>query len=187
MDPVPTSTIGRVVSVHASPTHSMSKPEVDSITLVAGIGVDGDTHAGVTVQHRSRVAKDPTQPNLRQVHLVGAELHDELAARDLDVAAGAMGENICTHGVDLLALPTGSLLHLGPHAVVEVTGLRNPCGQLNGVRSGLRAAVLDHDESGRVVRRAGVMGIVTIGGIVRRGDTIVVATPAGELRRLEPV
>lgn len=173
--------------MHASPTHSMSKAAVDWITLVAGVGVAGDTHAGVTVQHRSRVAKDPTQPNLRQVHLVSAELHDELASHDLEVAAGAMGENICTHGIDLLALPTGSLLQLGPQAVVEVTGLRNPCGQLDGVRAGLRAAVLDRDESGRIIRRAGVMGIVTVGGVVHPGDRIAVALPAGELRRLEPV
>ncbi len=176
-----------VVSVHSSPEHSMAKPATDSITLVAGLGVSDDAHAGVTVQHRSRVAKDPSQPNLRQVHLIAAELHDELSSRGLPVAAGAMGENVCTRGVDLLALPTGTVLRFGAHATVEITGLRNPCRQLNGVHDGLQAAVLDHDESGRLVRRAGVMGIVTVAGVVRPGDAIAVTLPTGAHRDLVPV
>jgi MOSC domain-containing protein YiiM len=155
--------------------------------LVAGIGVEGDAHAGVTVRHRSRVAVDPTQPNLRQVHLVHAELHDELRARGFTVDPGQIGENITTRGLDLLALPTGTVLRLGPRAVVEVTGLRNPCRQLDGFQAGLLRAVLDADERGRPVRKAGIMGIVLRGGPVRPGDPIGVDLPEGPHRPLERV
>jgi MOSC domain-containing protein YiiM len=165
----------------------MSKPSVDAIVLLAGLGVDGDTHLGVTVQHRSRVERDPTQPNLRQVHLIHAELHDELAAAGLPVNAGQMGENITTRGVDVLGLPTGSRLHLGPHAVVEITGLRNPCVQLEGIHSGLLQAVLDRDADGNLVRKAGIMGIVLVGGEIRPGDDIQIELPAQPHSRLRPV
>src|SRR3954466_4420741 len=134
---------GTVVAVAASPTHTMSKPLAESIRPLAGLGVEGDAHQGVTVQHRSRVARDPTQPNLRQVHLIHEELHDELRARDFEVAPGVMGENVTTRGVALLALPTGTRLTLGPDAVIELTGLRNPCVQLDHYQQGLMAAVLD--------------------------------------------
>src|SRR5215210_283475 len=130
-----------VIAVSQSPTHTMSKPNQEEILLVEGIGVDGDVHAGVTVKHRSRVARDPTQPNLRQVHLIAAELHDELRAAGFDVSPGVMGENITTRGVPLLEMPTGTRLHLGSAAVVEITGLRNPCTQLDGIAHGLKAAV----------------------------------------------
>ena len=133
------------------------------------------------------MARDPSQPNLRQVHLIHAELHDELRTRGFDVAPGAMGENITTRGVDLLALPTGTRLNLGPHVVVEVTGVRNPCAQLDGLLPGLMAAVLDRDEQGELIRKAGVMGIVVTGGEVRTGDAIVVQLPALPHRRLGPV
>ena len=156
-----------VAAVHRSGEYTFTKPTVEQIGLVAGIGVDGDVHAGVTVRHRSRVAHDPTQPNLRQVHLIHGELHDELAAAGFVVAPGAMGENVTTRDIDLLALPTGTRLHLGVDAVVEVTGLRNPCAQLDGLQPGLLAAVLDHDADGRRVRKAGVMGVVLAGGPVR--------------------
>jgi MOSC domain-containing protein YiiM len=165
----------------------MSKPSVDAIVLLAGLGVDGDTHLGVTVQHRSRVERDPTQPNLRQVHLIHAELHDELAAAGLPVDAGQMGENITTRGVDLLGLPTGSRLHLGPDAVVGITGLRNPCVQLEGIHSGLLKAVLDRDADGNVVRKAGIMGIVLAGGEIRPGDDIQIELPPQPHSRLQPV
>jgi MOSC domain-containing protein YiiM len=178
---------GVVASVHCSGSHTMGKPARSAIRLVAGLGVDGDAHAGVTVRHRSRVARDPTAPNLRQVHLVAAELHDELRERGLAVAPGAMGENVTTRDVDLLALPTGTRLHLGPDAVVEVTGLRNPCRQLDGVREGLMTAVLAPGADGSMVRRAGVMGIVVEGGEVRPGDPVGVVVPAGPHRHLEPV
>ena len=165
----------------------MSKPNVDSIVLIAGLGVDGDAHQGKTVKHRSRVARDPSQPNLRQVHLIHAELHDELATAGFMVTPGQMGENITTRGVDLLSLPTGARLRLGPEAVVEVTGLRNPCRQLEGIHKGLMAAVLDRDENGDLIRKAGVMGVVLHGGKVRPGDEIVVELPDGAHERLRPV
>ncbi len=165
----------------------MSKPSRDSIRLLAGIGVEGDAHAGPTVRHRSRVQRDPRKPNLRQVHLIHAELHDELRARGFDVAAGAMGENVTTRGLDLLGLPTGTRLHLGPDAVVEVTGLRNPCTQLDGVDAGLMAAVLDRDAGGNLVRKAGVMAIVVASGEVRSSDGIRVEAPPPPHRPLEPV
>jgi MOSC domain-containing protein YiiM len=165
----------------------MAKSHVDSILVVAGLGVDGDAHQGVTVKHRSRVARDPSQPNLRQVHLVHAELHDELAASGFPVEPGQMGENITTRGVDLLALPTGARLHLGDTAVVEVTGLRNPCLQLEGIHSGLMQAVLDRDADCNLVRKAGVMGVVANTGTVRPGDDIRVELPEGPHTPLAPV
>ena len=131
---------------------------------MAGLGVEGDAHAGVTVKHRSRIAKDPTQPNLRQVHLVHAELFDELRVNEFDIAPGDIGENITTQGVDLLGLPTGTILRLGQNAIVQVTGLRNPCVQLDRFREGLMAALLGRDEEGNLVRKAGVMGIVIADG-----------------------
>ena len=163
-----------VVAVSASPHHTFSKRVALSIRLVAGLGVAGDAHLGETVKHRSRVRKDPTAPNLRQVHLVHEELFAELAARGFAVTPGAIGENVTTRGLDLLALPTGTRLRLGADAVVEVTGLRNPCGQLDDFRPGLMAAVLDRDAEGRLVRKSGVMAIVLAGGDVRAGDAITV-------------
>jgi MOSC domain-containing protein YiiM len=139
------------------------------------------------VKHRSRVARDPTQPNLRQVHLIHAELHAQLREEGFDISPGQMGENITTLGVPLLELPTGTRLHLGGTAIVEVTGLRNPCGQLDGLQSGLKAALLDHDARGNLVRKAGVMSVVIAGGEVRPGDQIVIELPAAPHRPLEPV
>lgn len=177
-----------VVAVHRSHDHSFSKFAEDAITLVAGLGVQGDAHAGQKVQHRSRVAKDPNQPNLRQVHLIHAELFDELVARDHAVFPGDLGENITTRGIDLLALPTGARLHLGDGgALVELTGLRNPCTQIDRFQKGLMQAVLDRDEQGQLVRKAGVMGVVLAGGPVRPGDAIRVEQPAGPPRPLAPV
>lgn len=165
----------------------MGKPNQERITLLAGLGVEGDAHAGVTVKHRSRVAADPSRPNLRQVHLIHAELHDALASASFTVAPGQMGENVTTRGLDLLALPTGTRLHLGESAVVEVTGLRNPCTQLDGIQPGLMAATLDRDAEGGLVRKAGVMAIVLTGGDVRPGDTIRIELPPEPHRPLAPV
>lgn len=178
---------GVVEAVSLSPGHTMGKPNRPSIRLLAGLGVEGDAHAGTTVKHRSRVARDPSQPNLRQVHLIHAELHDELRAKGFAVEAGAMGENVTTRGVDLLGLPTGARLRLGEQAVVEVTGLRNPCGQLNGVEPGLMEATLDRDAEGNLVRKAGVMAVVLADGEVRPGDAVAVDLPAEPRRPLEPV
>ncbi len=178
---------GVVVAVHRNGIHALGKHREETVSLIAGHGVDGDTHAGETVQHRSRVARDPSLPNLRQVHLIHAELHDELAGKGLPVEPGQMGENVTTRGVDLLALPTGTLLRLGESAVVELTGLRNPCGQLEALHDGLREAVLERGAEGALVRKSGVMGIVLAGGRVSPGDPIVVAVPHGEHHPLEPV
>ena len=177
-----------VVAVSRSPGHTMAKPNVDVITLLTGLGVEGDAHCGVTVKHRSRVARDPSQPNLRQVHLVHAELHDELRAAGYEVAPGRMGENVTTRGIDLLGLPVGTLLRLGEQAVVEVTGLRNPCGQLDGIQPGLRSATIERDAADEiVVRKAGIMGVVVAGGEVRPGDAIGVELPSSPHRPLEVV
>jgi len=177
----------RVTAVSRSATHTMTKPNEGSIRLLAGLGVEGDAHHGVTVKHRSRVARDPSQPNLRQVHLIHAELHDELRAAGFDVHAGDMGENVTTRGVALLALPAGTRLRLGDEAVVELTGLRNPCVQLDTFQKGLMAATLDKDAEGNLVRKAGVMGVVLAGGEVRPGDAIAVELPASPHRPLQPV
>lgn len=176
-----------VIAVCLSPSHGFSKVAVDSIELVAGLGVDGDAHAGVTVKHRSRVAVDPTQPNLRQVHLIHAELIDELTARGFDVFPGAMGENITTRHIDLLGLPVGARLSIGGSAIVEITGLRNPCAQLDGYQQGLTAAVLDKAADGTLIRKAGIMGIVVAGGEVRPGDSIRIDLPPLPHRALERV
>jgi MOSC domain-containing protein YiiM len=176
-----------VTAVSRAAEHEFSKPTVDRIRLLEGLGVEGDAHLGETVQHRSRVARDPTQPNLRQVHLIHEELHDELRARAFDVAPGVMGENVTTRGIDLLALPTGTRLKLGPEAVIEVTGLRNPCVQLDRYQQGLMAAVLDRDEHGELVRKSGVMAVVLAGGDVRAGDPIAVELPALPHERLKQV
>lgn len=179
--------MGIVLAVSCSPTHSFGKATQESIRLLAGAGVEGDAHRGVTVQHRSRMAVDPSQPNLRQVHLIHAELHEELQAAGFEVAAGQMGENITTRGIDLLGLPTGTWLHLGDHAIVEVTGLRNPCAQLDRFQPGLLAAVLGRDEAGNLVRKAGVMGIVLAGGEVHPGDVVRVELPPEPHQPLVPV
>src|SRR5690349_829206 len=178
---------GVVVAVSRSGTHSMVKPRATAIRLLAGLGVEGDAHQGVTVKHRSRVARDPSQPNLRQIHLIHAELHDELRAAGFVLSPGEMGENITTSGVDLLGLPTGTRLRLGDAAVIEITGLRNPCRQLDGLRPGLMAATLARDAHGNLIRKAGVMAIVIAGGDVRAGDPITVALPAPPHRALKPV
>jgi MOSC domain-containing protein YiiM len=178
---------GRVVAVSRSARHTFSKGNQEAIQLLEGLGVEGDAHAGTTVKHRSRVRRNPHDPNLRQVHLIHAELHEELRQSGFDVAPGQMGENITTEGIDLLELPTGSRLRLGDGAVVEITGLRNPCTQLDGLRDGLMQAVLDRDEQGNLIRKAGVMGVVLAGGSVRPGDVITVEMPEGPHEPLKPV
>ena len=178
---------GIVAAVSRAAEHTFSKPNEDCIRLLAGLGVAGDAHLGRTVQHRSRLARGPTRPNLRQVHLIPGELHDELRAQGFDVAPGVMGENVTTRGVDLLGLPTGTRLRLGDEAVVEVTGLRNPCAQLEGFQPGLMAAVLGRAADGGLIRKAGVMAIVLEGGEVRPGDRVRVELPPLPHSRLRPV
>jgi MOSC domain-containing protein YiiM len=178
---------GTVLSVSAARGHGFSKKPQMWIRLVAGLGVDGDAHAGTTVKHRSRVARDASQPNLRQVHLIHAELFDELAAKGFKLSPSDVGENVLTRGIDLLGLSTGTRLHLGATAVVEVTGLRNPCLQLDRFQPGLMAAVLDRAPDGGLIRKAGVMGIVLADGDVRPGDAISATPPPGPHRPLQPV
>ena len=176
-----------VTAVSLRRGHHFSKTNSLSIRLLKGLGVDGDAHMGETVKHRSRAAKDPTQPNLRQVHLLHEELFDELRGKNFIVRPGEMGENVTTRGIDLLGLPAGTRLRLGETAHVEVTGLRNPCVQIDRFQQGLMAATLDRDAGGNLVRKAGVMGIVLAGGDVRPGDAIIVELPAEPHRRLQPV
>lgn len=185
MEPVAAGPV--VAAVSRSATHTFSKPHQASIRLLAGLGVEGDAHLGRTVKHRSRVARDPEQPNLRQVHLIHGELHDGLRATGFSVSPGDMGENVTTRGLDLLGLPTGTRLHLGDAAVVEVTGLRNPCAQLNGFQTGLMAAVLGRDTDGNLVRKAGVMAVVLCAGEIRPGDPIHVELAPPPHTPLQPV
>jgi MOSC domain-containing protein YiiM len=178
---------GVVAAVSSSATHTLTKPNQASIRLLPGLGVAGDAHLGETVKHRSRVARDPSQPNLRQVHLIHAELHTELRAAGFPLSAGQMGENITTRGLDLLGLPTGTRLLIGQQAEVEVTGLRNPCTQLDTIQPGLMAATLDRNADGDLIRKAGIMAIVLTGGEVRPGDPIRVQLPPEPHRALQPV
>jgi MOSC domain-containing protein YiiM len=167
---------GRIVSVSARASHALSKTTLPRIVLLEGLGVEGDAHCGALVKHRSRVRQDPTQPNLRQVHLIPAELFDELSAGGFEAGPGQLGENITTRGIDLLALPTGTALHIGA-ASIRLTGLRNPCTQLDRFQAGLMAALIEKQLDGALVRKAGVMGIVTAGGPVAPGDEIRVVLP----------
>lgn len=177
----------QVLAVARDDQHRFSKPTVDEIRLVEALGVAGDAHHGRTVQHRSRVRRDPSAPNLRQVHLIHAELFAELGTGGFTVAPGQLGENVTTTGLDLLGLPTGTRLCLGSEAVVEVTGLRNPCVQIDGLAPGLMAATLDRDAAGRLIRKAGLMAVVVHGGPVRAGDRIVVQLPPEPHVALQPV
>lgn len=177
----------RVNSVSASATHAFSKTCRPFIRLLAGLGVEGDAHLGTTVKHRSRVAADPTQPNLRQVHLIPSELFAELAQKGFAVLPGDLGENITTCGIDLLAMPRGTRLRLGEQVVVEITGLRNPCRQIDAFQQGLMDAVLERTSPNGLVRKAGVMGVVIEGGNVAAGNRITVELPAQPHEPLKPV
>jgi MOSC domain-containing protein YiiM len=178
---------GRVVAVAASSGHEFSKPVVPRITLLAGLGVEGDAHCGVTVKHRSRVKANPNQPNLRQVHLIPSERLDSLTAQGFGVAPGALGENVTTEGLDLFALPRGTRVHLGATAVVEVTGLRNPCHQLDSFQKGLMKATLERAPDGALLLRAGIMAVVLEGGELAAGDAVRVVLPAEPHQALERV
>ncbi|MEU9104118.1 MOSC domain-containing protein [Streptomyces xanthophaeus] len=177
----------QVAAVSSNGVYSFTKPTRESITLLAGLGVEGDVHAGVTVKHRSRVAQDPTQPNLRQVHLIHRELFEEVAEAGFSVEPGQLGENVTTEGIDLLGLPTGTLLRFGEEALVEVTGLRNPCLQIDAFRHGLLKQVVSRGEAGELVRKAGIMGVVREGGTIRPGDPITVTLPPAPHVPLERV
>ncbi len=181
------TTNSAVIAVHRHGQHQFSKNTVPAIDLIEGHGVVGDAHHGITVKHRSRVAKDPSQPNLRQVHLLHTELLDELTARGIHVLPGQMGENITTRGIDLLGLSTGTWLLLGSSAILQITGLRNPCGQIDNFKPGLLAAVLDRDANGAPVRKAGIMAIVIRGGTVAPADAITISQVPAKFAPLVPV
>ena len=178
---------GRVLAVCRSGQHTFSKRADMFIRLRAGLGVEGDAHMGEAVKHRHHVKKDPLAPNLRQVHLIHGELFAELAAKGFEIEPGALGENITTTGVDLLALPQNTRLHIGPDAIIEVTGLRSPCGQINAFRPGLMQAVLDRDSAGNLIRKSGIMAVVIADGQIASGDAIDVRLPEGAHRALQPV
>lgn len=161
-----------IVALARDEAHNFSKATAERLRLVAGLGVEGDAHAGITVKHRSRVAKDPDQPNLRQVRLIHAELFDELAGKGFAVVPGLLGENVTTQGIDLLGLSVGTRLRLGADAVIEVTGLRNPCHQINGIAPGLMDAVLDRADDGSLIRKCGIMAVVVAGGMIAVTDRI---------------
>ena len=179
--------MGQVTAVSRSRTHSFSKPLQTSIRLLTGLGVEGDAHCGEKVKHRSRVRANPDRPNLRQVHLMHAELHEELRAAGFRVAPGDLGENITTRGIDLLALPRGARLRIGQDVILQVTGLRNPCIQLDRFQDGLMRAVLDRGPDGSLIRKSGIMSVVEAGGDVHIGDPIEVELLPGARRALEPV
>ncbi|ANB09774.1 molybdenum cofactor biosysynthesis protein [Streptomyces ambofaciens] len=176
-----------MTAVSSNGEYSFTKPNRDSVRLLAGLGVEGDVHAGVTVKHRSRIAQDPTQPNLRQVHIIHEELFDEVGDDGFEVAPGELGENITTRGIDLLGLPVGTLLRIGDCAVLEVTGLRNPCRQIDNFREGLLKQVVSRDEAGNIVLKAGIMSVVREGGMVRPGYTVETELPSGPHRPLDRV
>lgn len=178
---------GKVIAVSHSTEHNFSKKNQERILLIAGLGVAGDAHMGTTVKHRSRVAQYPTQPNLRQVHLIHAELFDELQRSGFRVTPGQLGENITTFGIDLLGLPTGTRLFIGENAVIEVTGLRNPCKQIDDFQPGLLSKVISRDEHGGLIRKAGIMGIVLASGHIAPGDNIHIELPPQPYRALDRV
>ncbi len=178
---------GMVISVSKSESHTFNKYNCAAIQLLKGLGVEGDAHQGKTVKHRSRVAHDPTQPNLRQVHLIHTELFEELEGKGFEVRPGQMGENITTKGIDLLELPKGTILRIGATAAIEITGLRNPCNQINSIKDGLMQAVLDKDENGNLIRKSGIMAIVLEAGKVLVNDKISVQLPKQPFVKLEKV
>lgn len=178
---------GRVLSVSLSPVHGFHKAPRESIRLLSGLGVEGDAHAGKTTQHLYRKRLTPDAPNLAQVHFLHAELFAEMQGRGFALTPGIMGENVLTEGIDLLNLPTGTIFRIGPEAVVEISGIRDPCKQIEAVAEGLTKALFDRDAEGQVVRKAGIMGVVLTGGVVAPGDAIEVTLPEGPFRRLEVV
>lgn len=178
---------GIVEAVSQRGTHRFSKQPRMWIRVLAGLGVEGDAHLGTTVKHRSRVAHDPNQPNLRQVHLLHAELLQDLAKQGFVIGPGDIGENILTRHTDLLGLPTGTVLRIGEEAELRLTGLRNPCVQLDRFKPGLMAATLGRDKDGNLVRKAGVMATVMTAGDIRPGDPIEIVLPPKPHRHLLPV
>lgn len=178
---------GRIEALHSSPSHSLKKETTSSLEIIKGLGVKGDAHMGAKIKHVYRVRKDPNEPNLRQVHIIHAELFDELKTKDFDISFGEMGENITCSGLDILSLPTDTELQMGVSTRLKVTGLRNPCAQLDSIKKGLMKACLDRNQSGEMIPKVGIMTIVLEGGIINQGDEIKVVFPPEPHRKLEAV
>ena len=179
--------IGIVVAVSLNPKHTFSKLPQLSIHLLAGLGVEGDAHCGSTVRHRYLVRRNPAAPNRTQVHLLEAEFLEALATDAPNFPAfhpGDFGENILTRSIRLISLPLGTRLHLGPTAIVELTGLRSPCKQMNTLRPGLMKASF---VPGTRRHRAGVMAVVLEAGTLSAADTIHVELPPEPHIALRPV
>ena len=179
--------IGHVIALHRSAVHNFSKQPETSLNLLQGLGIEGDAHMGATVKHRSRVAANPNQPNLRQVHLLHAEMIDEIRGKGFDIKSGDVGENITTHGIDLINLPRHTRLHIGSSVILSVTGLRNPCAQLDNFQSGLTQAFLGKTADGKLIRKAGIMAIVLESGAIHQGDEIRLELPSPPHLMLERV
>ena len=179
--------LGTILGLSKSRTHTFSKSNTNELVLIKGIGIEGDAHAGEKVKHRSRVRKDPNQINLRQVHLIHSELFDELNSKGFVVKAGDLGENICTQNIDLLGLKEDAVLKIGSSAVIRITGLRNPCSQLDRFQDGLMQAVLARGENNKLIRKAGIMAVVEESGTVKLGDPIVLMAVPEAARPLDVV
>lgn len=178
--------VAKVIALSKSASHTLKKENYNSLELLKGLGVNGDAHMGKNVKHRSRVARNPYQLNLRQVHLIHGELLEELKTNGYHIIPGQMGENITTSGIDLLSLPKDTILKIGVSSI-QITGLRNPCYQLDGIQPGLMKAVLDKDADGNLIRKAGVMAIVLEGGTIETGDEISIEYPEKPHQALEKV
>jgi len=180
------NSIGTVLEVSCSAKHEFSKQRTSAIRIAAGHGVVGDAHAGELIQHRSRMEIDPDQPNLRQVHLMPVELLEELDRKGFEVDPGDLGENITTRGIDLVSLGRDTILRIGGETVLCVTGLRNPCVQIEKFAPGLLNELAVKSD-GKVRRKAGIMCVALSGGTVRPGDEVSVYHPEGPYIPLERV
>jgi MOSC domain-containing protein YiiM len=177
----------QVTSVSLNPLHTFSKRPVPEIRILAHHGVEGDAHAGEKVQHLYRVRKNPNAPNLCQVHLIAEEFLEELRTQNFPIEPGQLGENIIVRSLDLCSLSVGATLRLGSDALIEITGLRDPCNQLNTLRPGLMKACLARSLDGTLIRKAGVMAIALVSGSVRPGDPIHLTLPPHPHRPMGPV
>lgn len=176
-----------VISVSRSSGHSFRKACEESINLIEGFGVEGDVHAGKKIKHTFLAKEDPDRKNIRQIHLIAAELFTELKGKGFNVDPGQLGENITTEGIDLLSLPTGTLLHIGNGAVIELTALRQPCIQIDEFQQGLLKEVVYKDSGGNIIRKVGVMGVILVSGAVSPNDEIIVETPDKPHHKLDYV
>lgn len=165
-------TKGTVIAVCRNEQPGLPKPVVDEVKLIEDWGVEGDYHAGKLVRHRYLAKKDPTQPNVRQVLLIDTQILAEIKQAGIDVGSGMLGDNMTVEGLEVMTLPPGTRLAIGK-ALLEVTEVRIPCAQLNGLDKGLLKASVAR-EAGEKRFRAGIMTRVLKGGQVRAGDEVIV-------------